>query len=524
MTTSDRSPSTASGALSPERPTTLVDALVRAGTVVPDRIAFRTPTEVTTWADHVGRVRRRAGALAARGVRPGDRVLIHAMKSLDTVAMVHACQWAGAVPVPVDPLANADHLVRVAVASDSRLVVVDGVTAARLERSEVASTLPRCSVDAEGAPAQRHGVVADDPAYVIYTSGSTGAPKGIEHTHRSALAYVERAVAAFSLVADDVCANIAPFHFDQSTFELYAPMLVGASTVLVPETFPRFPAELVRLVAETGVTVWYSVPTIITAAVDRGGAADHDLSAVRLVKFGGEAVSAVSIRSAMSVFDHAEFCNVYGPAEVNQCAHHVLPADLADGDDVPIGSPWEGTDLRLRGSDGVLVEGAGRGLLEVATPTMMRAYVADPDRTAASIGFDDAGRRWYRTGDLVDRRADGVYVFVGRLDRQVKVRGVRVELEPVEAALQSAPLIAHAAAVVVGDGPDQQLVGVVEAPADLDRRGVLRSLGRVLPVGAVPDRIEVVAHLPRTVSGKIDAAAAARLAESSPARPHGDPR
>ena len=114
--------------------------------------------------------------------------------------------------------------------------------------------------------------IEDDPAYIIYTSGSTGRPKGIVHTHRSALAYAAAAAAEYDLVADDRMVNIAPLHFDQSTFELYSAPLVGAAVLVVPDPVLRFPASVAAMVEAERATVWYSVPHLLDPDGRAGGA------------------------------------------------------------------------------------------------------------------------------------------------------------------------------------------------------------------------------------------------------------
>ncbi len=145
----------------------------------------------------------------------------------------------------------------------------------------------RADLDAApGAPLVE--VDPGDPAYIIYTSGSTGRPKGIVHSHRSALAYATRGSDAYDLTAADRLANIAPLHFDQSTFELYAAPLVGAAVIIVPEPVLRFPASLSELIEEQRVTVWYSVPYLLDQLSTRGALDQRDLTSLRWVLFGGE--------------------------------------------------------------------------------------------------------------------------------------------------------------------------------------------------------------------------------------------
>ena len=239
-----------------------------------DAPALTDGTTSWSWGEYADRVARMAGALGAVGVRSGEPVGLHLTKSVHAFAAVHAVLRAGAVVVPVDPLAPADLAVSVlrdagadVLVSDARPAVL-GPLVEQLDPRAV--LLPRASsppdsigdVDAtvlvadeieNTAPTDPAGVAEDDPAYVIYTSGSTGRPKGIVHTNHSALAYATAAAAEYELVAGDRMVNIAPLHFDQSTFELYAAPIVGAAVIVVPDPVLRFPASVAAMVeADTG--------------------------------------------------------------------------------------------------------------------------------------------------------------------------------------------------------------------------------------------------------------------------------
>ena len=258
-----------------------------------------------TWAEYADRVARTAGVLADLGARPGDRIGVHLPKSVDSFVAVHAVLRLGAVMVPLDALAPVHHTARVmtdagvetlvSAASPAVLAELASITELRAvltpgpDGETPAGVIRRSEEDiASAPPSPRAAVGPDSPAYIIYTSGSTGRPKGIVHTHHSALTYAGLAVETYDLGPDDRLANIAPLHFDQSTFELYAAPLAGASVVVVPDGVLRFPASLSSLVAEERVTVWYSVPYVATQLSARGVLEDRDLSSLRWLLYGGE--------------------------------------------------------------------------------------------------------------------------------------------------------------------------------------------------------------------------------------------
>jgi L-proline---[L-prolyl-carrier protein] ligase len=510
-----------------ERPQVIGDLLESQARVRGDDEALTDGTARLTWREYRDGAARLASALAARDVGPGDRVGVHLPKSADSFVAVHAIVRLGAVVVPVDWFAPQRYVAEV-LSDAGAEVVVSTASGRRLEALREAAGVrdvvdPSSDADRRAA-APVAGARPSDPAYIVYTSGSTGRPKGIVHTHASALAYARRAAETYGLTADDRLANIAPLHFDQSTFELYAAPLVGAAVLVVPDGVLRFPASLSELVARERITVWYSVPFAISQLTSRGALDDRDLGALRWVLFGGEPFPPAALAEAMRRLPGVRFSNVYGPAEVNQCTHHHLDAPPSGDEQVPIGRPWADTEiLVVDGSDHVVVPGE-TGELLVSTDTMMSGYWGRPDLTAASTTVRaDAGatRRWYRTGDLVRERDDGLLVFIGRVDHQVKVRGHRIELEAVEGVIGEEPGI-DACAVLVERGAADRLVALVApSPSRSVRHSLQARMSDRLPRYAIPTEVLGVASLPRTGVGKVDRRAARaeldrRRAESEP--------
>jgi amino acid adenylation domain-containing protein len=471
-----------------------------------------------------GRVGRLSAALQDRGVRDGDRVVIHAPKSIDSFVAMHAAMRAGGIAVPVNPRLGGRAIADIVGSIEPAAAVLHPTTAGRWPaETRVAVTvgtglahstdhLSWDEVEAGDArgPANRAGA---DPAYMITTSGSTGTPKSIVHTHRSGLRYAELAAECYDLGAGDVMANVAPFHFDQSTFELYAGPLVGAGVVLVPDVLLRFPANVATLVESEKVTVWYSVPTILRQLLDRGGLSDTTLRSLRWVLFGGEIFPANELRALMHLAPGARFSNVYGPAEVNQCTFHHLDAAPADGESIPIGVAWGDTRCRIvaRRTD-TTDEHAHVGELLVHSSTAMAGYWNQPELTAAAF-VDEVGpgglvTRWYRTGDLVERDGNGLLHFRGRIDRQVKVRGVRIELEAIEAALNAIEGVSASAAGVTRTG---SLAAIIESATLTDITSLRRGLAESLSPESQPEFVEITTSLPRTGSDKVDHAAVAAL-------------
>src|SRR5581483_6227828 len=320
--------------------------------------------------------------------------------------------------------------------------------------------------------------------------------------------FVDWAVSAFAVADGDRLASHAPFHFDLSIFDLYAAASTGASVALVPRAVTRFPVELSKWITDNHVTIWYSVPTALTLLVTHGNVHTADLSSLRVVLFAGEVFPVRHLAALMEAVPDPAYWNLYGPTETNVCtAYRVDERPDPDGEPVPIGWAVAGDRATVVDEDGAPVAAGTTGELVIHGPTVARGY-RDRSIDAQQRFLPDQGAgRGYRSGDRVVDRGDGCFVFVGRVDAQVKTRGYRIELGEIEVALLRDPAVGDGAVVAVPDDVvTNKLFAFVEpspgtAPTPKD---VLDHLGAQLPPSMLPDVVRVVAVLPRTTTGKID--------------------
>jgi amino acid adenylation domain-containing protein len=491
----------------------------------PDSSAVRDNGVTTTWAhaaDHVGRL---AAALSDVGVRPGDRVGVHYRKSAEAFFAMHAVVQRGAIAVPLDPGASADYLAAVVAETGCDVLMTHqacAVSATALARARGLRAVVGIDTSDKGSTTfiDQNSIDALDPmspvsrgthdaAYIITTSGSTGRPKGICHTHGSALAYVDFKLAAYDLTSADRISDIAPNHFDISTLAMWVTPFLGATNVVVREPYQMLPASLAELVATERVSVWYSVPYLLAQLLTRGNLEAHDLTPLRWVLFGGEAVAPQMLTSLMAKMPMARFSNVYGPAEVNACTVFHLPGPPTAEEIIPIGRPVAETSVQLFDVEHPnLGEPLESGEVWVRSPTMMAGYWERPDLNEKVFATGANGQRWYRTGDLAHYNGKDELVFTGRRDHQVKVRGHRIELEAIEVALEDDPAVDHAIASVArrDDGHDTVIAGIVVSnDQPLNQAEVLRRVAERLPAYAIPVSLHRISlPLPETGSGKID--------------------
>ena len=500
----------------------LADIIRRVSNVLPNHVAVRSGDQERTYAEVDLATRQLASMLFAHGVQPGDRVGLYLHKSVESYIAIHGVLLAGAVYVPIDPLAPAA-MVDV-IADDCGIDVL--ITADNKRRSfgdfahnyqtfigtehapNATAAVPWSTVFESDLDAVPSPPELDDPAYIIYTSGSTGTPKGIVHTHRSGLAWVEQTRRDFDLRTDDRMANIAPLHFDISLLDVLAAPAAGATTLLIPEPYLKMPASLSQLLQDEKATNWYSAPTAALQLLRRGALDERDLSCLKRVILGGETLPPVPLAELMAHTPNARYCNYYGPAETNGVTAHWFTDVPGPDAIVPIGDMIDNVQVALVDEAGIPVPIGTPGEALLSGVTTMRGYWNRPELTAAAFELRppgaEADSRWYRTGDvLVD---DGSTLrFVGRRDHQVKVRGHRVELEGVEQALHDLPGVELAVVGLIGDDEGTStLAAVITAIDSIDTAALRNALAAVLPPYAVPESIEVVAAMPTTPSGKVD--------------------
>ncbi|WP_234812117.1 non-ribosomal peptide synthetase [Mycolicibacter longobardus] len=490
------------------QPATAVPALfAEAVAAYPDRFALTGEDRTLTYRELAAESRRLARALAGRGIGPEDRVAIALARSLDSIVAILAVLQTGAAYVPVDVTLPAPRIESILRQSDPKLTLTAEMLAEL--RSDGALQRP--------TPATIH---PDSAAYVIFTSGSTGEPKGVIGTHRALASYFadhQQRMYAPAMARLGRALRVAhawSLSFDASWQPLVG--LLGGQTVHLFSAEEMRDAEaIIDGIRRHRLDMIDTSPSMFTQLFDAGllgAGSDHRLTVLAL---GGEAIAphtwarlrAVSAASSVAVH------NCYGPTETTVEA---VVADVADTEVPVIGEAVRGMTAYVLDSGLREVPDAVAGELYLAGEQVTRGYLGRAGATAARYVADPfrAGGRMYRTGDLVRRRADGSLVYLGRADDQVKVRGYRVEIAEVEAALAAATGVTAAAVLPVPGPTGTQLAGFVTG-AHADATRVRAEVGARLPAYLIPARIIVVESMPLTANGKLDTEKLAELLASS---------
>ncbi|HEX6355316.1 amino acid adenylation domain-containing protein [Actinophytocola sp.] len=491
--------------------TTIPQLVARQAAATPDAVAVAGADGTRTYAELAVRAGRLTAALRAAGAGPESPVAVCLPRGVDLVAGLLAVWQAGSAYLPLD----ADHPVRrnamVLRNAGVRILLATEDSAARLAAPGVVTVVPD-DIGEDLAPATAIAELEPDgAAYVIHTSGSTGTPKGVVVTHAGIANRVDWAVHGQGLTAADRVVQKTALTFDAAGWEIFAPLVCGGTVVLAPPGAEQDPAALVGAVAEHDVTVLQVVPSVLRALVAEDG---WDRCAhLRLLTCAGEPLHAELVgRFLELVPGEVEVWNTYGPTEcaIDVTAYRFDPAQRSGP--VPIGRPIPGMRVLVADDDGNPVDIGVSGELLAGGVGVARGYLGRPGRTAASFvpdPFGPAGSRLYRTGDLVRWRADGYLEYLGRVDTQLKINGVRVEPGEVEAALA-----AHTGIRAVAVGPFAAPDGATRLVAHYEPTehpvGDLRAyLTERLPATHLPSAFVAVERLPRLASGKIDRSALA---------------
>ncbi|OKK14731.1 hypothetical protein AMK16_29700 [Streptomyces sp. CB00455] len=446
--------------------------------------------------------------LRALGAGPDVPVAVCLPRGHGLVTALLAVWKAGAAYVPLDPEQPQSRLAWL-IKDTGAAVVVTSADAADAVLAVGADPVVPAELGERLAALPTHAPeVSPDPAnsaYVLYTSGSTGRPKGVVVPHAGIANRVAWAVTSLALTpADRVLHKTAPT-FDAHCWEIFAPLTCGACVVIAPAGAERDPAAMVRAVADSAATVLQVVPSVLRLLVEESGW--ERCASLRAVTCAGEPLHA-ELAQRLRELSAAALWNTYGPTEcsIDVAAHRFDPRQTSGL--VPIGRPIDGIRLLVTDAAGAPVGVGTPGELHIGGTGVARGYAGRPGLTADRFVPDPYakdGSRLYRTGDRVRWRADGVLEFLGRLDDQVKINGVRIEPGEIEAHLAAHPAVAGAVvtAYALPDGA-KRLAGYVrlrDGRTSPDLRGFLQER---LPATHVPGVFIELESFPLTTSGKVD--------------------
>jgi amino acid adenylation domain-containing protein/non-ribosomal peptide synthase protein (TIGR01720 family) len=491
----------------------------------PDAMAVSFEGECLTYQQLNARANRMARGLIERGIGPETLVALLANRSIEMLVAILGIFKAGGAYVPLDPKHPPSRLAAMLAQSKSEYILATSEClsvaqeALQLEPREQAPAVLVYERLLEKSHAETNIGKRSDPsnlAYVIFTSGSTGRPKGAMIEQAGMVNHILSKIDDLRITSGDVLAQNASQCFDVSVWQFLATLLVGGRTEILNDEDASDPLQLLRAIERTGITILEIVPSQLRSLLEQisfSVGARPDLSTLRWIFVMGEVLPPELCRQWQEIYPGAVMINAYGVTEVSDdVSHHHLyrpPADTVVR--VPVGGPLPNMRLYVLDKTFSIVPIGIPGELYIGGICVGRGYLDDPERTASVFVPDPfsarAGARLYKTGDLVRFLPDGNLDFLGRADYQVKVRGFRVELGEIEAALDRHPAIWQSVVVAREDVPGEKrlLAYIVSKSDQLLTIGDLRAyLKEMLPDYMIPSAFITLDSLPLNSNGKVD--------------------
>lgn len=469
----------------------------------PDAIAVESGHATCSYRALADRADQIAASVQAAGLGTDDVVAIALTPGFDLVAATLGVLRAGCAYLPLDPGTPPQRALQMFDAARPALLLTSSTSPlAHLPK------VPRCDLDAPLLAAHffTRLVPCNALAYVMFTSGSTGAPKGVLITREGLASYLTAALQRYPL--DGRVPLVSSASVDLTVTSLLGTILAGG-TLVIPPGATSAEALLAAFTSEAAFDFAKLTPS--QARLVAGLRNERQLP-LRALVLGGEALRADDISSWTKLAPGAALWNEYGPTEaVVGCAAYQVPAGALATEDVPIGDHMNDAELLVLDAHLRPVPTGTPGELYIGGPALARGYVAAADTTADRFVPHPwsrlPGARLYRTGDLVTTASDGALTFIGRRDQQVKLRGYRVELGEIEAALVSCGGVDAAAVRFRPTADGGELDAFIVASIPVDRGALFEELGRRLPSPLLPSSVTEVHALPRTPAGKLDRSA-----------------
>jgi amino acid adenylation domain-containing protein len=493
----------------------------------PEATAVRCEGASLTYSELDQRANQLGHYLKQMGVGPEVRVGICLERSLEMIVTLLGVLKAGGAYVPLDPRYPQERLQFMVEDSQSAVLISQRTVENRFSQTQielifwedVCNAVERCNRERVES-----GVIVDNLAYLIYTSGSTGRPKGAMVTHRNVVRLMKCTEPWFGFNEQDVWTMFHSYAFDFSVWELWGALLYGGRLEVVPYWVSRSPEAFYGLVKERGVTVLNQTPSAFQqfSREDKARGAGHQELKLRQVIFGGEALEMSSLRPWFERHgdETPQMVNMYGITETTvHVTYKVLRKETVQGNASVVGVRIPDLQLYILQEMDLVPMGVA-GEIYVGGAGLARGYWKRPELTAERFvphPFSErGGERLYRTGDWGRYRTDGDVEYLGRMDQQVKIRGHRIELGEIQAALESHEAVKQAVVIVREDQPGEKRLVVYVVQREENGEGVL-DLGRMrnylqtrLPEYMVPGALVVLETMPLTAHGKLDRTALPR--------------
>ncbi len=476
----------------------------------PDKCAISSPELSLSFSD----IEKKARAIGSHLIKSGYQRMAVAVlmdKHPDTVCAFFGALYAGCFYVCIDSDMPDSRMLEIVDSSRASVVIFQEKNrkrAARLSgRAEIIcfDDIKNGEIDMQALDKVRDRAIDTDPAYIVFTSGSSGMPHGVCASHRSVIDYAEALCSVLPFNKDTVFGNQAPLYYDAPLKELLPMLALGASVVLIPRELFMFPLKLCEFIKEQGINTLCWAASALTLVSSLGALEQSDMSQLTAVCFGSEVFPSNELKKWRSACPNATFINLYGPTEATgMSCYHILDGEHMPCEPIPIGRPFPNTEILLITDDEKRAEGGDIGEIYIRGGGVTLGYFGDRESTEASYVQNPLNKNYpetvYKTGDMARYNEHGELIYLGRRDRQIKIRGRRIEPYEIEAAACSCRGISAAAVIFDRERASLILFYVGES----DERMLGRLLSLILPRYMLPSVYIRLERMPQLENGKLD--------------------
>ncbi|MEN8131387.1 MAG: amino acid adenylation domain-containing protein [Pseudomonadota bacterium] len=469
----------------------MISHLCQLQELAPERVLFEAEGRALSARRLFEQATALSASLRAQGIGPGHNVAVHLPRGMSAVVAIYGILCSGSCYVPLDssgPSERTAHIVR-----DCQCRAVIGERQMpQWDLQEDIQTIDLTDLAVQNNSFETvHLSDPEDNAAILYTSGSTGMPKGVVISHRALSAFSHWSQDTFGIRTSDRIANLAPFNFDLSLFDLFSGPCAGATTCIIPDRLKLAPAKLVDWLGQNSITIWYTVPSMLGFITAKGGLHKKSLPDLRQILFAGEVFPTSGLINLSQLLPDTLFFNLFGPTETNVCLFWPVDRDrLVAKQAIPIGRPACGAEARIEPEHGELL---------IKGPCLMSGYWNNAEPV---LPVDDGG--WLHTGDKVSINAAGEFEYHGRLDRMIKSAGYRIEPAEIEQILNAVTGVISTAVVAIPDPVSGARIAAAISGADTDMQALRIHANQRLPSYMRPSFYLVMDKMLYLPNGKTD--------------------